>query len=61
MVTLRSVRDGDSSANGDGRADGASLQRALAEWQRSSEALRESINSLFEVFDRHATDMEKTQ
>ena len=53
------VRAEASGANGSG--DGASLNQVLTEWQRSSEALRESMDGLFEVLDRQATDGGKTR
>ncbi len=43
------VRAENGSANGSG--DRASVQQAIAEWQKSSTALRESMNRLFEVLD----------
>ena len=43
------VRAENGSANGSG--DETSLQQALAEWQESSAALRESMNGLFEVLE----------
>jgi type I restriction enzyme M protein len=55
------VRVDNGSAKGNGSRDGASLQQALAEWQRSSEELRESMRGLFAVLDQHVTDTEKTR
>ena len=43
------VRAENGSANGS--EDGASLQQALAEWQESSQALRESMNDLFKTLE----------
>ena len=44
-------------ANGNGNANGAgetiSLKQAIANWQESSMALRESMNGLFEVLEQH--------
>jgi hypothetical protein len=39
-----------------GIGDGTSLQQALAEWQRSSEALREFMGALFEALDESVTE-----
>jgi type I restriction enzyme M protein len=41
------IRAANGSANGN--VDGATLQRAIAEWQESSAVLRESMNELFDV------------
>ena len=43
------VRSENGGANGSG--DEANLEQALAEWQESSAALRESMSSLFEVLE----------
>ena len=44
-------------ANGNGNANGAgetiSLKQAIANWQKSSMALRESMDGLFEVLEQH--------
>ncbi|MDD2466098.1 MAG: N-6 DNA methylase, partial [Desulfobulbus sp.] len=44
-------------ANGNGNANGAgetiSLKQAIAKWQKSSMALRESMDGLFEVLEQH--------
>ena len=55
------VRAENGSADGKGSGGGASLRQALAEWQRSSGALRESMRELFEVLDQRETDAEKTR
>ncbi len=54
------VRTESVGANGN-RGNGAGLQEAIAEWQRSSSSLRESMCELFETLDRHATDKEGTR
>lgn len=45
------VRTENGSANGS-RGEGVDLQQAIAEWQTSSEALRESMSELFEVLEK---------
>jgi len=45
------VRTENGSASSNGSGDGTSLRQAIAEWQRSSEALRDSMDELFEVLE----------
>ncbi len=54
------VRAEGVEANGN-RGDGDGLRQAIAEWQRSSSSLRESMRELFETLDRDATGKEETR
>ena len=45
------VRADNGNGNGNGAADAVSLKQAIANWQQSSMALRESMDGLFEVLE----------
>ncbi len=46
------VRSGNGNGNGNGASETVSLKQAIANWQESSMALRESMNGLFEVLEQ---------
>ena len=45
------VRAENGNGNGNGAAEAVSLKQAIANWQESSMALRESMDGLFEVLE----------
>jgi type I restriction enzyme M protein len=45
------VRANNGNGNGNGAAETVSLKQAIANWQESSMALRESMDGLFEVLE----------
>jgi type I restriction enzyme M protein len=45
------VRAANGNGNGNGAAETGSLKQAIANWQESSMALRESMDGLFEVLE----------
>ncbi len=44
----------ESNGNGKGAAETISLEEAIADWQKSSAALRESMDDLFEMLEQEA-------
>ena len=50
------VRADNGSGNADGAAEAVSLKQAIANWQESSMALRESMDQLFEQLDQAGVD-----
>ena len=45
------VRTDNGNGNGNGAVETVTLKQAIANWQESSVALRESMNCLFEMLD----------
>ena len=45
------VRVDNGNGNGNGAIEAISLKQAIADWQKSSKALLESMNALFEILE----------
>ena len=45
------VRVDNGNGNGNGAIEAISLKQAIADWQQSSKALRESMSGLFEMLE----------
>lgn len=51
------VRADNGNGNGNGPTETVSLKQAIANWQQSSMALRESMDGLFEVLEKDCPQM----